>query len=90
MHLNSEPNKDMQVVIGGLSLDLDELTEQTISVEEVIVHEDYLETQSAVYNDISSHVSFTLCRKFVPIISPFLLITFFFYILPFTLPLYLN
>uniref|UniRef100_H3D7C0 trypsin n=1 Tax=Tetraodon nigroviridis TaxID=99883 RepID=H3D7C0_TETNG len=53
MHLNSEPNKDMQVVIGGLSLDMDEPTEQTIRVEEVILHENYLETQSAVYNDIS-------------------------------------
>eukprot|EP00066_Takifugu_rubripes_P002082 XP_003963745.1 PREDICTED: hyaluronan-binding protein 2-like [Takifugu rubripes] len=48
-----EPNKDMQVVMGGLSLDMDETTEQTIRVEEVIVHENYLETQSAVYNDIS-------------------------------------
>lgn len=81
MRLNSEPNKDMQVVIGGLSLDMDELTEQTIMVEEVIVHENYLETQSAVYNDIS---------KCVPIMcSQFFLITFV-YILPFTLPLYLN
>lgn len=63
MYLNSEPNKDMQVVMGGLSLDMDEPTEQTISVEEVIVHENYLETQSAVYNDISIYVSFTLCKK---------------------------
>lgn len=69
--LNSEPNKDMQVVMGGLSLDMDETTEQTIRVEEVIVHENYLETQSAVYNDISIHVSFTLCAKFVPTISAF-------------------
>lgn len=53
MRLNSEPNKDMQVVIGSLSLDMDEPTEQTIRVEETIVHENYLETQSAVYNDIS-------------------------------------
>lgn len=77
------------MVMGGLSLDLDEPTEQTIMVEEVIVHENYLETQSAVYNDISNHVSVTLCRKFVPIISPIFLITFL-YILPFTRPLYLN
>lgn len=51
-------------------MDLDEVTEQTISVEQVIVHENYLETQSAVYNDISIHVSFTPCRKFAPMISP--------------------
>lgn len=67
----------MQVVIGGLSLDMDEPTEQTIRVEETIVHENYLETQSAVHNDISIHVSLTLCRKFVPIISPFFVIYFF-------------
>lgn len=70
--LNSEPNKDMQVVMGGLSLDMDETTEQTIRVEEVIVHENYLETQSAVYNDISIYVSFTLCAKFMQTISAFL------------------
>lgn len=66
------------MVIGGLSLDMDEPTEQTIRVEEVILHENYLETQSAVYNDISIYFSFTLSRKFIPIISHFLLITFFF------------
>lgn len=57
MCLNSEPNKDMQVVMGGLSLDMDELSEQTIRVEQVIVHENYQETPSAVYNDISIYVS---------------------------------
>lgn len=61
--VNSEPNKDMQVVMGGLSLDMDETTEQTIRVEEVIVHENYLETQSAVYNDISIHVYFHTLYK---------------------------
>lgn len=50
--LNSESNKDMQVVMGGLSLDMEEPTEQTINVEEAIVHENYRETPSAVYNDI--------------------------------------
>lgn len=78
MCLNSEPNKDMQVVIGGLSLDMDELSEQTIMVEEVIVHENYLETQSAVYNDISIDFSFTLCTKCGPIISAFSPLYFFF------------
>lgn len=63
MCLNSEPNKDMQVVMGGLSLDMDETTEQTIRVEEAIVHENYLETQSAVYNDISIHVYFHTLYK---------------------------
>lgn len=38
--------------MGGLSLDMEEPTEQTINVEEAIVHENYRETRSAVYNDI--------------------------------------
>lgn len=50
--LNSERNKDMQVVMGGLSLDMEETTEQTLNVEEVIVHEGYRDTSAAVYNDI--------------------------------------
>ncbi|XP_042341984.1 hyaluronan-binding protein 2-like [Plectropomus leopardus] len=47
-----EQNKDMQVVMGGLSLDAEESTEQTVKVEEAIRHENYRETQTAVYNDI--------------------------------------
>lgn len=50
--LNREQNKDMQVLMGGLSLNNEETTEQTISVEEAIVHENYRETPAAVYNDI--------------------------------------
>lgn len=50
--LHSEQNKDMQVVMGGLSLNMEEPTEQTIQVEEAIVHENYRETPKAVYNDI--------------------------------------
>ncbi|KAF0027270.1 hypothetical protein F2P81_020011 [Scophthalmus maximus] len=46
-----EQNKDMQVVIGGLSLDMPEYTEQTLRVEEAIVHENYTETPTAVYSD---------------------------------------
>lgn len=49
---NREQNKDMQVVMGGLSLDADELTGQTLRVEEAIRHENYRETANAVYNDI--------------------------------------
>lgn len=49
---NREQNKDMQVVMGGLSLDADEPTEQTLRVEEAIRHENYRETPNAVYNDI--------------------------------------
>uniref|UniRef100_A0A3Q3IYW0 trypsin n=1 Tax=Monopterus albus TaxID=43700 RepID=A0A3Q3IYW0_MONAL len=44
---------DMQVVVGGLSLGTNESTEQTIKVEQAIVHEGYRETSSAVYNDIA-------------------------------------
>uniref|UniRef100_UPI0037E94E7B hyaluronan-binding protein 2-like n=1 Tax=Semicossyphus pulcher TaxID=241346 RepID=UPI0037E94E7B len=48
-----EKNKDMQVLMGSLSLDTEEPTEQTVNVQEVIVHENYRETPSAVYNDIA-------------------------------------
>ncbi|XP_035462525.2 hyaluronan-binding protein 2 isoform X1 [Scophthalmus maximus] len=48
-----EQNKDMQVVMGGLSLDMTEYTEQTLRVEEAIVHENYTETPTAVYSDIA-------------------------------------
>lgn len=50
--LHSEPAKDMQVVVGGLSLNMVETTEQTLQVEEAIRHENYRETPEAVYNDI--------------------------------------
>nr|XP_057914452.1 hyaluronan-binding protein 2 [Doryrhamphus excisus] len=48
-----EPGNDMQVVMGGLSLDVDEPTEQIINVEEAIVHENYRETPESVHNDIA-------------------------------------
>lgn len=49
--------KDMQVVVGGLSLNTKESTEQTLKVEEAIVHENYRESPAAVYNDIGKSVS---------------------------------
>lgn len=52
MCLNSDKNKDMQVVMGGLSMDLDEPTMQTLQVEEAIAHENYRETSASVHNDI--------------------------------------
>ncbi|KAM7409073.1 hypothetical protein PAMA_002669 [Pampus argenteus] len=48
-----ERRKDMQVVMGTLILSEDEPTKQTLEVEEVIRHENYKETQDAVYNDIA-------------------------------------
>lgn len=39
-------------MIGGLTLNTAEETEQTLRVEEAIVHEGYRETTKAVYNDI--------------------------------------
>ncbi|XP_056292235.1 hyaluronan-binding protein 2-like isoform X2 [Pseudoliparis swirei] len=48
-----EQMKDMQVVVGGLSLNTKESTEQTLKVEEAIVHENYRESPAAVYNDIA-------------------------------------
>lgn len=49
---NRERNKDLQVVMGGLSLSSEEPTEQTLRVEEAIRHEGYRETSQAAYNDI--------------------------------------
>ncbi|XP_035519572.1 hyaluronan-binding protein 2-like [Morone saxatilis] len=48
-----EQSKDMQVSMGSLTLASEDLTEQTIRVEEAIVHENYRETPVAVYNDIA-------------------------------------
>uniref|UniRef100_G3NHR9 trypsin n=1 Tax=Gasterosteus aculeatus TaxID=69293 RepID=G3NHR9_GASAC len=51
--LHSAGTKDMQVVVGALSTNIEEATAQTIQVEEAIVHENYRETPAAVYNDIA-------------------------------------
>ncbi|XP_008428540.2 hyaluronan-binding protein 2 [Poecilia reticulata] len=48
-----EQNKDMQVVMGTLSLDTHDPAAQVIQVENAIVHENYRETSEAVYNDIA-------------------------------------
>ncbi|XP_056147952.1 hyaluronan-binding protein 2-like [Lampris incognitus] len=45
-------NYDMEVVTGSVSLDSDEPTEQTLQVEDAIIHENYREAPDAVYNDI--------------------------------------
>ncbi|KAM3606205.1 uncharacterized protein V6R79_012510 [Siganus canaliculatus] len=47
-----EPNKDMEVAVGGLTLGGQESTEQIIKVQQAIRHENYRETPTAVYNDI--------------------------------------
>lgn len=52
----------MQVVMGDLSLNMMEGTEQTLKVEEVIVHENFRETPTAVYNDIGDS---QLCFIFI-------------------------
>lgn len=50
--LHSQPSMDRQVVLGSLSLNDVEPTEQVIQVQEAILHENYRETREAVYNDI--------------------------------------
>ncbi|XP_041644909.1 hyaluronan-binding protein 2-like [Cheilinus undulatus] len=45
--------KEMRVLMGSLSLDTTQPTEQIVNVQEVIVHENYTETPTAVYNDIA-------------------------------------
>lgn len=46
------------MVLGSLSLDAEGPSEQTVKVEEAIIHENYRETSTAVYNDIGhlSHI----------------------------------
>ncbi|KAM4729518.1 hyaluronan-binding protein 2-like [Anableps anableps] len=48
-----EQNKDMRVVMGTLSLNRPNPSAQIIEVENAIVHENYRETITAVYNDIA-------------------------------------
>ncbi|CAL8258326.1 unnamed protein product [Lota lota] len=48
-----DKKNEMQVVVGGLSLGMEEPTDQTLQVEEAIIHENYRETPSSVYNDIA-------------------------------------
>ena len=64
MCLNSEQQKDMQVAMGGLSLETEQDTEQIVDVEEAIVHENYKETPSAVYNDIGDPCLSLIYKKF--------------------------
>ncbi|KAM8836591.1 hyaluronan-binding protein 2 [Spinachia spinachia] len=44
---------EMQVVLGGIDLAKDEPYDQVIPVEKAVVHEDFKETPSALYNDIA-------------------------------------
>ncbi|XP_034041443.1 hyaluronan-binding protein 2-like [Thalassophryne amazonica] len=48
-----EPDKDMQVVLGEMTLFSQEPTKQILHVEKAIRHENYRETPSTVYNDIA-------------------------------------
>ncbi|XP_030603822.1 hyaluronan-binding protein 2 [Archocentrus centrarchus] len=47
-----EPNKDMQVLAGSLSLSKPDLGAQIIPVQKATKHANYRETSAAVYNDI--------------------------------------
>lgn len=47
-----EPNKDMQVLAGSLSLSKPDPGTQTIPVQRTIRNPNYRETSEAVYNDI--------------------------------------
>ncbi|KAK9530357.1 hypothetical protein VZT92_011863 [Zoarces viviparus] len=44
---------EMQVVLGGVDIEKDEIYDQVIPVEKAIVHENYKETAFALYNDIA-------------------------------------
>ncbi|XP_047465134.1 hyaluronan-binding protein 2-like [Mugil cephalus] len=44
---------EMQVVLGGVDIDRDEVYDQVIPVENAIVHREYRQTPFAVYNDVA-------------------------------------
>ncbi|XP_072523574.1 hyaluronan-binding protein 2-like [Salminus brasiliensis] len=44
---------EMQVSLGGVNLDKHEAADQTVEVEDFAVHENYRETEDALYNDIA-------------------------------------
>lgn len=48
----SDKKHDYSVVLGGLNLVQKEPTDQTVLVEDTIIHEKYKETPDVVYNDI--------------------------------------
>ncbi|XP_030629118.1 hyaluronan-binding protein 2 [Chanos chanos] len=45
--------QDMQVVLGGISLERPEESEQTLEVKDFIIHENYSLTPDAIYSDIA-------------------------------------
>lgn len=54
-----DKSKDMQVLMGSLSLDKTDPSAQTLPVENAIVHQRYRETPGAVYNDIGKNANLT-------------------------------
>lgn len=42
----------MQVVLGGVDIEKDEVYDQVIPVEKAIVHEEYKESPFALHNDV--------------------------------------
>lgn len=42
----------MQVVLGGVDIEKDEVYDQVVPVEKAIVHEEYKETPFALHNDV--------------------------------------
>ncbi|XP_022598048.1 hyaluronan-binding protein 2-like [Seriola dumerili] len=44
---------EMQVVLGGVDIEKDEVYDQVIAVEKAVVHEEYKETPFALHNDIA-------------------------------------
>ena len=63
MSATSDRKNDMEAVLGGVSLGMEESTEQTLQVEETIIHENYRETPAAVQNDIGVPVTLSFQIK---------------------------
>ena len=57
MTASSDKKHDIEAVLGTVSLGMEESTEQTLQVEEAIIHENYRETPSAVENDIGDPIT---------------------------------
>lgn len=50
--MSSKSGLDMQVVLGGVDIEKNEVFDQVIPVERAIVHEQYRQSPFALYNDV--------------------------------------
>ncbi len=59
----SDKNQEYRVILGGQNLIQKEQTDQTLLVEDTIIHEKFKETPDVVYNDIGEYVDMHLHKQ---------------------------